>query len=119
MQFLASTLSIFGMLTLAVAAPASADEPPSLTALFQELRDFRCETGGLNTRAILSTEAGKCLKFKNPLDTSGVKLTFLKPECYLLVHLDDNCQELAVNVTRGPYCLGDDVRTYGSAIVGC
>lgn len=72
-----STLSVAAVTT---AAPATADPPPELEALFRELRDYRCETGGINARSIYTPQAGKCLKFKNK-DTAGVKLTYLKEKC--------------------------------------
>lgn len=81
MHYLTIPISTLAMATLAIAAPTSANDPPTLAALFQELRDFRCLTGGLHSRAIITPDVGKCLKFKNPLDTSGVKLTYLAPEC--------------------------------------
>ena len=72
MHFTTIFTSALSMVTLPTAAPAVTSDPPELEALFRELRDYRCETGGIKSRAIYTPEAGKCLKFKNK-DTAGVK----------------------------------------------
>lgn len=64
----------------AAAAPAVAADPPELKGLWQGLRDFRCQTGGIDTFAVLTPDVGKCLKFKNK-DTAGIKLNFVKENC--------------------------------------
>jgi hypothetical protein len=59
MHFARLATCILGAATFAEAAPAQADSPPELTALFQELRDFHYETGGINTRALYTPSSGK------------------------------------------------------------